>query len=180
MESFETVFEFSFQFLAINRLPVFVFMGIGFIILGFGIFLFYYHKKNKTEYISISKKVIYFGGIIIIPFLSLFIFSLKMDYNLYRIYKSGKADIVEGRVKVLYKQPYDGHAPGDSIEIIKKKFEINYFGGSNTYEQTISHGGVLRDGVLARVYYYKNIILRVDIAKNQQYHITRASTVTGR
>ena len=167
MESFDTVFEITFQFLTIDRLSVFIFMGIGFIVLGFGIFLFCYHKKNKTEYISISKKVIYLGCIVIIPFLSLFILSLTMDYNLYHIYKSGKADMVQGRVKVFHKQPHEGHDYGDSIAINNKKFEINYFGSSNAYELTITHGSVLREGVLARVYYYKNSILRVDIASNQ-------------
>jgi hypothetical protein len=50
----------------------------------------------------------------------------KID-NIENHYKKKTYDVVEGKVKVLYRQPKSGHSGGDKIVIQDKKFEIDYF-----------------------------------------------------
>jgi len=62
--------------------------------------------------------------------------------------------VVEGNVKVLSTQPYDGHAKGDIIKIGNVKFKIDYYLMTGYYyNTTISHGGVLTAGKNIRVHY---------------------------
>jgi len=78
-------------------------------------------------------------------------------------YKTGHVEIVEGLVHVLREQPANGHAPGDLVEISGRQVEVDYFVSNSGYSTTISHGGVLRDGVVARCSIRKGLILRLDI-----------------
>lgn len=87
----------------------------------------------------------------------------RMAESLYEIYQNHQYDIVEGTVKVSFEQPANGHTQGDIIIINDKVFEINYFLVTPCYHTTIAYGGVLKDGVRARVYHYNDNILRVDI-----------------
>ncbi|MFT5111723.1 MAG: hypothetical protein ACI8P9_001043 [Parasphingorhabdus sp.] len=72
-------------------------------------------------------------------------------------------EVVEGVVKVLHEQPATGHAKGDVIEIAGKQFEINYFVMAPGYKNTLSNGGVLQDGVYAKLKFSGNTILSVEI-----------------
>lgn len=76
-----------------------------------------------------------------------------------------QCDIVEGPVQVLHEQPADGHDPegGDHIRIDGKEFDINYWTETLCYNKTISHGGELKNGVVARLHYIGNDILKVEI-----------------
>ena len=88
-----------------------------------------------------------------------------MEKNeLWNKYSKRNYEIVEGKVNVLWRQPYNGHAPGDLIQVGTKSFTINYFTMTHAYNQTISHGGCLRDGVNVRIFYSGNKILRIDVA----------------
>jgi len=40
---------------------------------------------------------------------------------------------------------------------------VNYFLVTPGYKQTISHGGMLREGVFARLHHYDGIILKLEI-----------------
>jgi hypothetical protein len=79
------------------------------------------------------------------------------------IYHNGKSQAVEGIVHVSHTQPAHGHSSGDKITVGDQTFEVNYFRVTPGYKQTISHGGVLREGVFARLHYYDGIILKVEI-----------------
>ncbi len=79
------------------------------------------------------------------------------------IYHHGKSQIAEGFVHVTHEQPATGHAAGDRIAVGDQKFEVNYFLVTPGYKQTISHGGVLREGVFARLHYHDGVILKVEI-----------------
>lgn len=64
--------------------------------------------------------------------------------------------VAEGRVCVLDQQPWSGHHPGDLILIDGKQFRVNSFICSHGYAKSIAHGGVLKDGVWARIHYVPN------------------------
>lgn len=82
-------------------------------------------------------------------------------------YREGNYRVSEGRVTVLRKQPWGGHAAGDLIRINDgTELEVDYFSGRIGYQDTIAHGGVLREGVHARVYHHAGVILRVDVRAN--------------
>ena len=90
---------------------------------------------------------------------------LTTDHNyLSERLKKKNYQVVEGRVRVLTAQPYRGHlAITDMIQINEKIFNIDFFTSTHAYNQTIAHGGYLRDGVIARIYYYNNKILKIDL-----------------
>lgn len=80
------------------------------------------------------------------------------------VHRSGKCSIVEGIVRVTHEQPASGHDAGDKIKIGDLAFEVDYFRVTPGYKQTISHGGVLREGAFARLHHYNGVILQVEIA----------------
>lgn len=67
--------------------------------------------------------------------------------------QNGTGTVVEGRVCVLETQPWSGHHPGDLLLIDGKQFRIDSFTCSHVYTKSIAHGGVLKDGVWARIHY---------------------------
>ena len=87
--------------------------------------------------------------------------------HLLDIYRSGKSEIAEGTVHVLHEQPVHGHSSGDKITVGGQTFEVNYFLVTPGYKQTIAHGGVLREGIFARLHHYNGVILKVEIANPQ-------------
>ncbi len=76
---------------------------------------------------------------------------------------SQQHETVQGVVKVLHQQPVSGHSQGDIVEIAGKKIEINFYTITPGYRNTIANGGVLADGVEARVRYVNDVILSVEI-----------------
>ncbi len=83
------------------------------------------------------------------------------------VYWSRTYNVSEGVVTVLHQQPREGHAQGDVVRIGDHQFEINYFRYTPGYDRTIARGGILREGVYARVCHYRGTILRIDIRKTQ-------------
>jgi hypothetical protein len=73
--------------------------------------------------------------------------------------------MVEGQVQVLHEQLVTGHTKGDVIAVNGKQFEVNYFYLTPAYRQTIAHGGALRAGVYARLYYYDGEVLRLEVRR---------------
>ena len=68
---------------------------------------------------------------------------------------------------VIRKQPKGGHAPGDLIKINGVDFVINKFSSDRYYTQTIAYGGALQEGVIAKVFYVRDKIMRVDILSDK-------------
>jgi hypothetical protein len=83
------------------------------------------------------------------------------------IYHNGKSRVVEGIVHVSHQQPAQGHSSGDKITVGDQTFEVNFFLATPGYKQTISHGGVLREGVFARLHHYDGIILKLEIGNKR-------------
>lgn len=86
--------------------------------------------------------------------------------DLDHVYRTKKYEVTEGIVHVLHVQPVNGHDAGDIIRIAEREFEVESY-RTNAYRDTIAHGGVLTEGMYARLFWhhngYKKVILRVDI-----------------
>jgi len=94
--------------------------------------------------------------------------NIRLGNEIIEAYYSGKYEIIEGTVKVLHQQPKSGHDSGDLIRINQKEIEFSYFTSTPAYHQTLSQGGVLKDGVYVRLYLYKGNILRIDVSKTEE------------
>lgn len=162
MDSFITVYEISKGFDRFSCIGCIV--GIIAIIIGIiGMVI----QKRNNGYWSIWTGPpiigVVVGGIIFILSFIFFIGSITESNRLVSVYKSGKCQVTEGIVNVLHRQPLEGHTKGDIIRINAQEFEINAFIHTQGYSQTISHGGVLKEGVYARVYHHNGNILRIDV-----------------
>lgn len=91
------------------------------------------------------------------------LYSCQQYLNFSTIYNNKQYNLAEGTVSVLHTQPATGHDAGDIVRIDGVEFEINYFHLTLGYNKTIAHGGLLQEGVYARVYYHNGAILRVDL-----------------
>ena len=158
MNNFTTVYEIQQCF------PSDLFAGIvtGIVSLAIGGTLLLRKKHDRASKVFPLMAVI-IGSILFLVSLIIFGGSVASKNKLMSAYQSGQFQVVEGLVDVLHRQPHSGHTKGDVISINGKQFEINYFNRTPAYSRTISHGGVLREGTYARVYYRNGDILRIDI-----------------
>ncbi len=169
MGEFRKVFEISPVVSEIQSKMLFQLI-ISIVILAFGIIwmIRIFLKKQSWTYKSTFGPLfcVFCGAI----WLSLTISSLSGSKNeqepLRESYERGDYEVVEGIVKVHRVQPKSGNVPGDLVSVGGKQFEINYYLKTQAYHQTIEHGGVLQNGIYARVYYKGNDILRVDTMEN--------------
>lgn len=172
MNNFVEVFVFTQSVNAIPLGHVF-FLLIGIVIFIVGISLFRKVKKEQGCVPEVLKAVfILFWAIIWIGIHGLSLGMQVVTYSeLLNIYNKHLYSVVEGKVQVIHEQPRGGHDRGDLIVVGDKEFEFSYFEESFGYHQTISNGGVLKEGVYARLTYCKNpspfetnnIILRVEL-----------------
>jgi len=105
------------------------------------------------------------------------VFNLLEAYGYVRSYSSGNVRIIQGTVHVLNKQPFDGHAEPDIIEINGVRATIDAFGRVPAYRDTISHGGVLSEGTIARLFVHNGKVVRVDLPLSQ--NASRPADVAG-
>lgn len=142
-----------------------IFIGLGCFVLRLKI------REKKGLHRAFSNGALYMVSVGLIGFLVSIPINLmlKSDFNtLAKLYKNKHYKVVEGVVNVIYEQPKSGHDKGDIIKINGKEFEINYFVMTHAYSQTIAHGGVLKEGVYAKVFYYDDKILRIDVKESQE------------
>ncbi|CAG0971024.1 hypothetical protein ANRL2_01638 [Anaerolineae bacterium] len=91
--------------------------------------------------------------------------------KLQSVYTHQQYQVAEGYVHVLHMQPANGHDQGDVVNIGGVEFEIDAYMLTFGYAHIIAHGGALKEGIYARVYYYRDeslsyrpmTILRVDL-----------------
>ena len=137
-------------------------------IAGAVLFNYLYYKRRRSIRKGIRITITIILAIFVITMICVVTYEPVWQYKKLReIYLNQEYSIVEGYVHVIRKQKNDGSDNGDIIEIQGKKFEINYYGRTPTYKLPIIYGGVLREGVYAKVYYYEDYILRVDIRRGQ-------------
>jgi hypothetical protein len=78
--------------------------------------------------------------------------------------REGLCEVAEGTVEVLHLQPAGGYDPGDRIRVDGREFQYSDFEAVLAYRQTVSHGGVLRNGAKVRLHYLHERILKVEVA----------------
>ena len=106
------------------------------------------------------------GSILLFGFSTIFIHSIVQSHRLVSAYERGEYEVVEGIIDILNMQPAHGHGRGDIIRIGNVEFEI-IDRSKPGYTLTIANGGVLRDGIYARVYHKEDNIMRIDIRKTR-------------
>jgi hypothetical protein len=85
-------------------------------------------------------------------------------FNLLAAYKNGNCEKIEGNVSNFDPMPYGGHK-SESFTLNGKKFSYTDFCITPGFNQTASHGGPLREGLLVRIWHQNGTIARLDIAK---------------
>lgn len=78
-------------------------------------------------------------------------------------YRSGRADVAEGPVHIVHYQDRHGHGSTEKISVGGREFVLNFFETRPGYNQPVWKGGVLREGVYARLHHYNDAILKVEI-----------------
>ena len=164
MNDFTTVFEISGGANGIRADTLFR-LAIGLFGIAAGIAGIIKRQRNQGQWprkLFTPICMICWGTIWLVFHIPLVQISTTKINSLLEIDRSGASDVVEGVVEVRHEQPASGHSRGDVITIGGKEFEINYFLVTPGYKTTISHGGVLRQGVYARLHYHDGIILKVE------------------
>lgn len=146
------------------KLVGFIGFGIFFIIVGLVQF-----KKQKDDEKTALKEVFgpYFAvflGILSIIFpLRGSLDTIRYHRELINAFKNNQYKTVEGDVIVKHVQRFECHEGGDIIVVDGETFEVNFCSGKPGYNISISHGGVLDDGVHARIKHYDNQILSIEL-----------------
>ena len=163
MADFVTVFEISRNSNGVFAALCFdVFIAVGALMGGARILIRGWRKRDIRDWIF---ALLFLGWGFLWFYLGVFPRIFGQVNGLVDAYRSGQYEIVEGAVQVLHRQPATGHTKGDVIAINGKQFEVNYFYFTPAYNKTLAKGGVLGDGVYARLYTYNGEILRVDLRK---------------
>jgi hypothetical protein len=166
--AYQTVFEVScFSNGGLNMDLGFLFTGIGFLVVGF--ILPWFSRRMNWNPVRTSQKrfafVYVFGPFFIFVGGLMVYFDVSNGCKFTSELANNQCDFVEGIVQVLHEQPSGGHDPegGDRIRIGDKEFVYSAWTWTLSYNKTISHGGELRNGVVARLHYIGNNILKVEI-----------------
>jgi hypothetical protein len=170
MNELTTVFEITSGSNGVRADTLFR-LGIGIVALSTGVFGIF--RARQSEERSLKKLIgpafmIAWSVLWLILHIPLWRIGVTQTNRLLDIYHSGKSQVVEGTVHVSHQQPAHGHSSGDKITVGDQTFEVDYFLATPGYKQTISHGGVLGEGVFARLHYYDGIILKVEIRKTNR------------
>jgi hypothetical protein len=134
------------------------FLCVGIVVLVIGLITPWISKRMNRSYNRPKR----FVALCIIPPL-FFLFGASLAYSdisnarkLISELANNQCGVVEGTVQVLYEMPSGGHSSGDHIRIGDEDFIYSDFIGMLGYNRTISHGGQLKNGVMARLHYIEN------------------------
>lgn len=170
MNEFTTVFEISAGTHGLSEDALFE-LAIGAVVFLTGITGIFFQEQTECIFEKKLATPIYLTvwGVfwLLACFLAWKIGKFDREYLL-NVYQSGQYEVAEGVVHVTHEQPFEGHSAGDKITVGGHEFVINYFDPPLGYNRTIPHGGVLREGAVARLCYnngnYLNgVILKVEI-----------------
>lgn len=90
------------------------------------------------------------------------------DLDLAASVVDGRCRIHEGPVRVIARQPRNGHGQKERIEIGDAVFEYSQFSTGRFYHQVSAHHGVLVDGAEARVCAFRGHLVRVEVSAQTQ------------
>ncbi len=160
---YEVSSKFDFSIFTIPVIMVIVMLAFPWII----------KKSYEAKDIKVETKIIKLfclAGILFVAFLSAIILIAQLDmYNkTVGAYSRGEYQIVEGYVENFDPMPYSGHAD-ESFEINGVKFSYSDYNIHTGYNNTKSHGGVIKEnGQHLKIGYvylnetYGNIIVYIE------------------
>lgn len=165
--NYTTAFEIAGGNSALEWLSRPACLTIGVATIGIGVILLLLRTvfRNRLKIRLYPPCFLIIWGVLWLSFSSSIMPMFQQADVLYDDYLNHRYDTIEGTVEVLRTQPEAGHAPGDLIQIGKVQFDVDYFVSTPAYHQTISRGGVLSDGVQARLCYKDGQILKVEVQK---------------
>ncbi|SRR6266436_6128365 len=76
--------------------------------------------------------------------------------------RSRNYSTAEGRVHDFHPMPYEGHAE-ESFTVAGHRFSYSDYVETHCFNNTSSHGGPMREGLLVRISYSDNCILRIEV-----------------
>lgn len=116
-------------------------------------FLFIFLNAISRPKYPLSKIFIPLGILSIIASGVIYInIQIKLS-NTAKLFEDKNVEIIEGIVNVEFEQLAAGHTGGDIVHIDSKTFEIHYFYSTYFYNESIAHGGFLKQGEHVRIHY---------------------------
>jgi hypothetical protein len=91
-------------------------------------------------------------------------FWMYSEYRTLRNARDGTAQVVEGRISDFLPMAKSGHEM-ERFCVSGKCFEYSDFVVTSGFNNTSSHGGPIREGLLARVTYVGDAIVKLEIAQ---------------
>lgn len=89
-------------------------------------------------------------------------------WHLSRALRNGTAQVVEGRVEQFEPMPYEGHAR-ERFAVDGVHFAYSDYNITSAFNNTSSHGGPIREGLLVRIHYVGSTdraqIVRLEVAE---------------
>ena len=112
----------------------------------------------------------WFGGYFMIAFACLwsgltFSTTFREYYSLRSAYRRSQFSVVEGRVTNFRPMPYQGHQD-ECFSVQSRTFCYSDYAVTAGFNNSASHGGPVREGLLVRVSYVGNAIVRLEVASN--------------
>jgi hypothetical protein len=102
---------------------------------------------------------------------------LRDDSRAFNAFKKGDYQLVEGYVEDFYPMPYEGHQ-SECFSVQEKRFCYSDYQVTPGFHNAASHGGPIRSGLLVRIAYSGDTILRLDIPKDQVLNPAQSASVT--
>lgn len=103
-----------------------------------------------------------FVGFAIVWTLVSFIVTFVEYHTSVNALKENEAQVVEGPVMNFHPMPFSGHA-NESFVVNGVKFEYSDYGVTAGFNNSASHGGPIREGLVVRIWHFRGRILRLDI-----------------
>ena len=132
-----------------------------------GLFLFgvslTWMEKKKIGRFGIKKigYVLCCRGILVASYISA-AWSLK-KHDASRAFRTSRCSVIEGPVLNFHPMPLEGH-PLESFIIANETFSYSDYIVTPCFNKTSSHGGPIREGLLLRISFVDDCILRIELS----------------
>ena len=135
-----------------------IFVAVGVIVILFGPHLNPW-SSWKQKGLRFAVKPQYVGWFFVIFASSWTLLAFASTYSSYResrdAYQRGRYSVVEGFVEDFHPMPYAGHQL-ECFKVQKERFCYSDYVVSPTFNQSVSHGGPMREGLPVRIAYYED------------------------
>jgi hypothetical protein len=103
--------------------------------------------------------------------------TLLANSNAFTAYQKGDYQIVEGVVTDFQPMPYEGHQ-NECFSVQEQRFCYSDYEITPGFHNAVSHGGPIRAGLPVRIAYRNDLILRLDVPKDQALTPAQSAAVT--